>query len=146
MNSSTKIVIINSYLLVLMVSVILKMKNIHDSFTSAHIVCNEKSVWKIFCFPIRICLYWLYRAFDGASFEKKSRFSHFPKLRYMHYYVGFSFWVWQKPLTQANRNLLLQFLYSFSWHIFLKKIQNFIIYLSRNIGILADRNTGKFIK
>jgi len=51
--SSTKIVIRNVYRLVLMVSTILKMKNLHSSTASHYIVRNKKNAWKTFLFSNR---------------------------------------------------------------------------------------------
>jgi hypothetical protein len=66
-----------------MISVILKTKNLHESTGSHHIVRNQKIFGRLFCFPIGFCSYSLCIAFDGTSFEKKSKFYHFLKLRYM---------------------------------------------------------------
>ena len=44
-----------------------------------------------------------------------------------------SFRVREKPLEQVKRNSIIQFLYSFARRIFWKKIQDFIVYLSRDI-------------
>ena len=49
----------------------------------------------------------------------------------------FSFWLWQKSLTQLNRNLSLEFWYSFSWCIYRQENQDLAVYLNWDIGILA---------
>ncbi len=55
--SSIKIVIRNLYRLVLMVSTILKMKNLHSSTASHYIVRNKKMLGRPFRFPIGIFSY-----------------------------------------------------------------------------------------
>jgi len=61
----------------LMVSTIVKMKNLHDSTTSHHIVRNQKRFGRLFCFPIRIRLYSFCRAFEGTSSEKQIKILSF---------------------------------------------------------------------
>jgi hypothetical protein len=61
------------------------MKNPHSSTTSDFIVRNKKMFGRPFCFPIGICSYSFCRAFDGASFEKNSRFYHVSKPTYLHF-------------------------------------------------------------
>jgi hypothetical protein len=71
MESSTKIMIRNLYRLVLMVSTILKMKNLHSSTASHYIVRNKKMFGRPFCFPIGICSYSFFLELSMAHLLKK---------------------------------------------------------------------------
>jgi hypothetical protein len=66
-----KCCIIEFLLPVLMVSLILKMNNLHGSVTSHHI----KTISRTFLICFRIGLYKFCRTFDGTSFTKKIQYS-----------------------------------------------------------------------